>query len=56
MSFTLGNVISTIAIITSVVIATSKLLMKIQEMNFKLSLIWDWYKREHGINGKAKSE
>lgn len=50
LTVTLGNVISILATLLSLVALAWKLFSEIQRMKWKLDLIWRWYAKEHKID------
>ena len=50
-SISFGNVLTILTMIIAVGSATWKLSLQISRMQWKMDLLWKWYKREHKING-----
>lgn len=50
-SISFGNVLTILTMIIAVGSATWKLSLQISRMQWKMDLLWKWYKKEHKING-----
>lgn len=46
----LGNILSVLSVIGALLIASSRIIGKINKLQWKMSLIWKWYAKEHGID------
>ena len=55
LTITLGNLLTLVGTIISLMIMAWRLFARLQEMKWKLDLIWRWYSKEHDI-GNADSK
>lgn len=56
LTVTLGNVLGAISVIASILLAASKLSLKINKMQWKLNIIWKWFSKERGIDDSDSDE
>ena len=55
LTITLGNLITLAGTIISLMLVAWRLFARLQEVEWKLDLIWRWYSREHDIgNGQER--
>jgi uncharacterized membrane protein len=51
---TIGNIGSVVIVILSAIIAVWRVSIQLQKMQWKMDMIWKWYKKEHNIDGEDR--
>jgi len=55
-TISLGSIGSAFVTVAAIIVASFKFGLQIKQMEFKLDMIWSWYKKEHGIGGHKAHE
>lgn len=55
-TISLGNIISAFVAAGSVILAAWRISAKLNRMQWKLNLIWQWYAREHDITDSREDD
>jgi hypothetical protein len=51
-TITTGNIISVVSTVGAIGIAAWKIIGRINRMDMKINLMWQWFKKEHNIEDK----
>ena len=54
LTVTFGALINLVTFLLALGISTWRILSRIEKIEWKTEMIWQWYKKEHDINGDGK--
>jgi hypothetical protein len=52
-TISVGSILSTLASVCAIAVAFWRMAVKLSRLEFKLNMIWAWYKKEHNIDDKT---